>query len=205
MADSQNNTAVASKQVNIGSWISRGWDIVTADMGSFLLLGLIYIVILTVASSTVIGEWLVIGPLQVGIFYIIFEKMRGKPINIGDIAKGFNFFIAAVLSNILISIFSAIGFLLCIIPGLIIMALYIFAPPLIVEKNLDFWAAMEESRKVAKEHLFELTLFLFILALINLVGVLVCGIGIIFTLPLSFAAIAVGYDELIGVEKEQGE
>lgn len=205
MADSQNNTAVASKQVNIGSWISRGWDIVTADMGSFLLLGLIYIVIVTVASSTVIGEWLVIGPLQVGIFYIIFEKMRGKPINIGDIAKGFNFFIAAVLSNILISIFSAIGFLLCIIPGLIIMALYIFAPPLIVEKNLDFWAAMEESRKVAKEHLFELTLFLFILALINLVGVLVCGIGIIFTLPLSFAAIAVGYDELIGVEKEPGE
>ncbi len=203
MADSQHNTVVAAKQVNIGSWISRGWDIVMADIGSFLLLGLIYVAVIVVASGTVIGEWLVIGPLQVGLFYIIFEKMRGKPINIGDIAKGFNFFVAAVLSNILISVFSAVGFLLCIIPGLIVLALYIFTPALIVEKNLDFWAAMEESRKIVKEHLFEMTLFFFILSLINLVGLLLCGIGIIFTLPLSFAAVAVGYDELVGIEKDK--
>jgi len=201
MAEEKSGSAEVKQQLNLGSWISRGWDMITADMGPFLLLGLIYIAIIAVASGTVIGELLVIGPLQVGFFIIIFGKMRGNPINIGDIAKGFNFFVAAVLSNILIGVFSAVGFLLCIIPGIIVASLYIFTPAIIAEKNLDFWEAMEESRKLAKDHLFEMILFVIILAVINLIGFLLCGIGVIFTMPLTFAATAIGYDEMVGIEK----
>ena len=201
MADAKTQTTEQKKQPNLGSWISRGWDIISADIGTFLLLGLIYIVIVAIASSTVIGQFLVIGPLQVGLFFIIFEKIRGNPVSVGDIAKGFNFFVSAVLSSILIGVFSAVGFLLCIIPGIIVMALYIFTPVFILEKNLDFWEAMEASRKATKDHLFEMVLFVVILGLINFAGVLVCGIGVIFTLPLTYAAVAVGYNELVGISK----
>jgi uncharacterized membrane protein len=194
---------VEKKQINLGNWISRAWDMVTADLGSFIILGLIYVVIIAVTSGTVIGQFLVIGPLSVGLFYVIFEKMRGKDINVGDIAKGFNYFIAAVLSNILISLFAAIGFVLCIIPGIIVVALYIFAPAFIVEKKHDFWEAMEASRKVVMEHLFELILFAIILGAINFVGALACGIGVIFTVPLSFAAMAIAYDDLVGIEEPE--
>lgn len=204
MADAQPTVTEVKHTPNLGSWISKGWDIITADVGTFLLLGLIYVVIVAIASSTVIGEFLVMGPLQVGIFLIIFEKMRGNPTTIGDIAKGFNFFVAAALSSILISVFSAVGFLLCIIPGIIVAALYVFTPAIIAEKNLDFWQAMEESRKMVKDYVFEMVLFVVILGLINFVGALLCGIGVIFTLPLTFAAVAVGYDELAGIRKEEG-
>ncbi len=202
MAESKKNTEASKAQINLGSWISRGWDMISADLGSFILLGLIYVAIIGIASSTVIGEFLVIGPLQVGLFIVIFSKMRGNPVNIGDIAKGFNFFVAAVLSNILIGVFSTIGFLLCIIPGIIVVALYIFTPAFIAEKNLDFWEAMEASRNLAKEHLFEMVLFVIILGLINIAGFLLCGVGLLFTLPLTYAATAIGYDELVGIEKK---
>ena len=82
------------------------------------------------------------------------------------------------------------------------MALYIFTPAFIAEKNLDFWEAMEASRNLAKEHLFEMVLFVIILGLINIAGFLLCGVGLLFTLPLTYAATAIGYDELVGIEKK---
>lgn len=201
MAENEAVQSAEKKDINIGNWISRAWDMVTEDLGSFIILGLIYSVIIGVTSGTVIGEFLVIGPLSVGFFFVIFEKIRGKDINIGDIAKGFNFFVAAVLSNILISIFTGIGFVFCIIPGIIIAALYLFAPAFIVEKKLDFWEAMEASRKLVKDHLFEMILFSIILGIINFVGALVCVVGLLFTIPLTFAAMAIAYDDLVGVER----
>ncbi|MBN1482436.1 hypothetical protein EH223_10385 [candidate division KSB1 bacterium] len=192
------------KQVNLGNWISRAWDMVTVDIGNFIILGLIYVVVIAITSGTVIGELFVIGPLSVGFFFVVFEKIRGKDVNIGDITKGFNYFVAAVLSNILVSFFVIIGFIFCIIPGFIIAALYLFTPAFIVEKNLDFWEAMEASRKLVMNHLFEIVIFALILGLINFVGLLLCGIGVIFTVPLTFAAMGIAYDDLVGIEKSEG-
>lgn len=200
MAESDDAVVQVENKINIGNWISRAWDMVTADLGAFLILGLIYVAIIAVTSSTVIGELFVIGPLTVGFFYVVFQKIRGAEINVGDIAKGFNFFIAAVLANILVGIFTAIGFVLCIIPGFIITALYVFTMPFILEKNYDFWQAMEASRKAVTPHLFEMIIFIILLALINLVGAIICGIGLIFTVPLTLAATAIAYQDLIGLE-----
>lgn len=204
MAEKQAEQAVERQQVNMGDWISRAWDMVTADLGPFIILGLIYLVIVGVTSSLVIVEFVVLGPLAVGFFLVVFEKIRGREVNIGDIAKGFNYFVPAVLSNILITVFTVIGFVFCIIPGFIIAALYLFTPAFILEQKLDFWEAMEASRKVVMQHLFELIIFVIILGLINLVGALLCGIGLVFTIPLTFAAMGLAYDDLVGIEKTEG-
>lgn len=200
MPEEQGNVEQA-KQINIGTWVSKAWDLVTADLANFLILGLIFAVIVGVAATTAIGQFLVIGPLSVGFYLIIFKRMRGEELNVGDIAKGFNYFVPSVLANILISAFVAIGLALCIIPGLLIAALYLFTYAFILEQKLDFWEAMEASRKVLKDHLFEMTIFVLLLGLINFVGVLLCGIGVIFTIPLTTAATAIAYDDLVGIDK----
>ncbi len=192
-------TVKTNAQVNIGNWISRGWDMTFSDIGPIILISFIYLVVIAVASSTLIGEFVVIGPLNVGFFFLFFQKIRGEKIEIGDIGKGFNFFAAAVLSHIIISFFISIGFIFCIIPGIIVSALYIFTPALIVEKNLDFWQAMEASRKIVSHYLFEMSIFVIVLGFINLLGVLLCGVGVLISIPLTFGAMAAAYDELIGL------
>lgn len=189
-------------KVNMGNWISKAWDILFSDIGYFILLALVYILVVSVASATVVGEFIIIGPLAVGLYYVAFKKMQGKSIQIGDISKGFNFFAAAVISNILITIFVAIGFTFCIIPAIVITALYMFTPAFILDKKLDFWNAMEASRKVAQKHLFELTVFVLVLGIINLLGVLLCLVGVFVTFPLTLLAIAIAYDELVGIETD---
>lgn len=197
-----NNTDAKIPQANIGNWISRAWQIVSADLTTFVLLGLIYLAIIGVAATTVIGGFLVAGPLSVGFFLIVFNRMRGKPINIGDIAKGFDYFIPAVLSSILVSAFSGIGFVFCIIPGIIVAALYLLTPAFILEKKLDFWEAMEASRKASSGHVFELVIFVLLIGLINLLGVLTCVVGLLITVPLTFVATALAYDDLVGITRE---
>ena len=203
MTESVNQTQTpASKSINMGGWISQAWNMVFSEFGPILLLSIIYLVALTVASSTVIGTFVLGGPLTVGFFYALFRKIKGQPVQVGDIGKGFNFFVASLLSYILISFFTSIGFLLCIIPGFIVTALYIFTPAFIADKNMDFWEAMEASRKLVSQHLFEMVIFTLVLILISIAGILLCGIGLFITTPLCFAAIVIAYNELVGIETE---
>ena len=183
-------------QVNMGKWLSEAWNLVNQDFGFYILTALIYIGVIAILSSTVIGEFIVIGPLTVGYFYILIRKIRKQETQIGDLSKGFSYFAAAVISNILIILFSAIGFSLCIIPGIVVSALYMFTPIFIFEKNMDFWQAMEASRKLATKHIFELSVFALLLSLITIVGVLACLVGLLITIPLCFAAIAFAYNDL---------
>ena len=190
-------------EINISKWIMNGWDLVMKDFGNFLLLSLIYVVLLTLAFSTWIIGLILAGPLTAGFFYIIFNRIRGKEFYMGDIAKGFEVFVAAVLADILISVFVGIGLALLIIPGIIISALYMFAIPLIMEKKMDFWQAMEYSRKLVSKNLFELSIFMLVLYILLFIGVLLLLVGFFVALPIVFAAIAYAYSDLIGLEEPE--
>ncbi len=199
MENVQNRTASA----NVGSWFSRGWEMISADLSTFILLALIYLAVIAVASSTVVGGFLVSGPLTVGFMRILFDRMRGKPIVIGDLARGFDDFLAAVLSSIVISAFTALGTLFCIIPGLVAAAWFILTPAVIAEKHLDFWQSMEASRLAVQGHTFEVVVFIILLAVVNLAGALACFVGLLVTVPLSFAATACAYDDLVGINRAE--
>jgi len=187
--------------INMSRWISKSWDLVFSDLGNFVLLTLIYVLVIAVISATIVGEILVIGPLTVGFYIAINKKIKGAKFEINDLGKGFQFFVAALLSSIIISFFISIGFILLIIPGIVISALYMFTPLFIAEQNLDFWEAMEASRKLVMKNIFDLTVFVFLLYIINFVGILLCGIGLLITIPLCYTAIAFAYDQLVGIKE----
>ncbi|HEX9973164.1 MAG TPA: hypothetical protein VGD14_13920 [bacterium] len=190
-----------SGTVNMTKWITSGWDLVVSDFGQFVLLSVIYLILLTIAFSTLIIGFILAGPLTVGFFYIIFNRIRGNPIKIDDIAKGFDFFLAAILADLLISAFTMIGFTFLIIPGIVVSALYMFAFPLIIDKKMDFWEAMETSRKVVMKNIFELSIFMLILYIFLFIGMLSLLVGLIVALPFVLAAIAFAYIDLIGLEQ----
>ena len=202
--DTQNNaSAYPPNPVTISKWVSEGWQLVSSDMLFFFLLGLIYsgILALLARASYGLGYLLLDGPLRVGLFYIIFLKLRGQPADIGQIGKGFEYFIPAVLANLVITLFVGLGFFFCIIPGLVLAAFYQFTLPFILEKKADFWQAMEASRKLVSDHLFEFVLFVLIQGLILLAGALVCLIGLCIAIPVCLAATAAAHRDLVGLSE----
>jgi uncharacterized membrane protein len=179
-----------------GEWIGAGWDIVKADIGNYVLIALVFVV-LNGAVPLILQ-----GPLIAGFHIYCLKRMLGRQAEFADLFKGFNFFIPALVASIVISLFAFAGTLLCIIPGLVITAMYKFTYLFIVDKRMDFWPAMQASHAVVKNDYFGFTMFLLLMALVNILGALCCIVGILVSIPVTIAAITVAYRDLVGFDPQ---
>lgn len=186
------------REVTIGKWINEGWKMVQADFWNFVLLTLIYVLVIGVVKQ--IGIFLC-GPLTYSYYYIILQRMRGQRFDIGDLTKGFYNFIPAFLAGLLIWLFSSLGLILCIIGAFVVWGMYSFTYLLMIEKNLGFWDAMEESRKLIWPNIAGFTLLSLVGFLLLLFGIIMCCIGVLVTIPIYFCAVACAYRDWIGLSE----
>jgi len=178
-------------------YIKQAWNIYMEDLAPFLLVWLILSIVHSVAFS------LLFGPMMCGMMYITLKKLRGEKIEIADGFKGFENFGYTFLAGIVFTVIVAIGTIFLIIPGLIFAALFIYMFPFMIDKKMDFEQAFKASIDLVKDNLFEHILFLLVVVLIGMSGIIICGIGVIFTMPLAYIAVGVAYYNLIyPVEKE---
>ncbi|WP_404786598.1 hypothetical protein [Altericista sp. CCNU0014] len=85
------------------------------------------------------------------------------------------------------------------IAGAIITLFYSLTVPFIVARKMTFWPAMEASRKVIAKQWPLWILLGILLSLINVVGLLFCGLGLLFTSPLTACVIAAAYERIVGL------
>ena len=190
-------TAPTGIKATPGKWIGEGWELVKADMGTYVLISLIFFLLN--------GVPFIQGAMIAGFHIYTMKKIMGRPAEFGDLFKGFNFFIPTLVAAILIGLFTFLGTLLCIIPGLVVAAMYKFTYLFIVDKRMDFWPAMEASHAVVKNDYFGFTMFLLLAVLVNLLGALCCVVGLLVSIPVTFAAITVAYREIVGFDQRTAD
>ncbi len=125
-----------------------------------------------------------------------------------EIAKLFDItdIIAPILvAGILVSLATGLGFIACIIPGVIMALGFSMYTPLLVDQKADAIDSIKRSWEACKPHLGALFLLFFVLGLINLAGLCACGLGLLVTYPLTQIAIALTYRNLFGVGRSEGD
>lgn len=139
------------------------------------------------------------GPMAAGMAYIILalRDRRTSAPEIGDLFKGFDYFLPSLLFVVCGLAVGALSSMLFQQFGSIVSLLFntvtYFTIYLIVDQRRDFWPAITESYEVVK-HNFLLFLGLAVVgALISVAGVLACCIGMVFTLPFYQALAATTY------------
>jgi len=177
-----------------GRWIGAGWSMVQADLGNIVLISLVFVLLS--------GVPLIQGALIAGFHLYFVKRLMNRPAEFADLFKGFNVFIPTLVASIIIGLFVFGGTLLCIIPGLVVAAMYKFTYLFIIDKRMDFWPAMQASHNVVRNDYFGFTMFLILMALVNLLGALCCIVGILVSVPVTFAAITVAYQELVGFDPQ---
>jgi uncharacterized membrane protein len=103
------------------------------------------------------------------------------------------------LFSLVAQLLFGVGLALCLVPGIYLAVCWFgFGPLLVMDKKLDFWPAMELSRKVVTKHWWSF----FGLALVNLLimaaGILACGIGIFISMPIIAATTVYAYQDIFG-------
>jgi len=185
----------ATVQVRAGHWVGEGWRLVKPDLGTFILLALV-LGVLSAAVPVILQ-----GPLLAGFYIFTMKKLAGRRTEFADLFKGFNFFVPTLVASLLMGLLVTLGIFLCIVPGLVIAAMYSFTYLFIVDKRMDFWPAMQASHAVVRRDYAGFTLFLLLLFLVNLLGLLCCFVGIFVSMPVTYAAIAVAYKDLVGLDE----
>ena len=147
-----------------------------------------------------------VGPaLIMGNFIVCAKLLQNHTPKFSDFFLGFRFFIPLLLTAMVGGALTGIGLLLLIIPGIYLMVSYLFASCLVVDRRLDFWPALELSRRTVQPQWFSLFAFLLLLILLNLVGAALLLIGLLVSVPLTGCAVTVAYADLFGLQSDYSE
>ena len=128
-------------------------------------------------------------PLIVGVIMLAINYTRGERIAFNSIFNYYHLTGKLALAGLLVYIMSVIGFVLLILPGIYLSIAYVFTLPLIADKGMGVWDAMELSRKAVTKHWFKVFGLFFLLSLIMTLGALALGIGLIWAVPLLFVTL----------------
>jgi uncharacterized membrane protein len=110
--------------------------------------------------------------------------------------KAFHPFKKYFLARLLAGVVVLAGFLLLVIPGIILSLLLSFVALIVIDKQLDPIDALKESARITKGNLLKLLLLSFLILLINILGLLVLVVGLLVTTPISILAMVHAYRTL---------
>ena len=175
--------------MDIGKYLSESWKIVSSDYLTWILAALLLI---SGGNTIPIILW---SPLVVGFCIMFLKAAQGDRVQLDDVKGGFERFFDAILACILVAIIVAVGLILLVIPGILFATWYMYTPVVMADKKCGFSEAMSESKRIAKKNFWG-SLFLGItFVIINVVGFILLVVWLL-TIPLTFGALILGYEEL---------
>lgn len=188
------------RSLDVGAILTEAWSLLMRDLGLYVAATLVHtaIVLVTCGLGIVFA-----GPLFGGLIVIAFKGMKDKETTFDDTFAGFRFFGSLLLLSLVAMVLIFLGLLLCVLPGLYLFVAWIFAPFLIVDRDVDFWDAMGQSMRVVNENLGSVLLVVLVACVINALGGLVV-LGFLVTQPLMITALAATYRRLFGLSQGAG-
>jgi uncharacterized membrane protein len=85
---------------------------------------------------------------------------------------------------------------------MVVSMLFSFTYPLIIDRKLGGVQAVQTSFKAVLANFWGLLGVLALNALLGMVGVILCYVGVFFVLPLIFAGLAIAYRQVFGLAEE---
>ncbi len=154
----------------------------------------------------IVGEliyaWITL-PVAMGLFAISLDRVAGGEVSNDRLFLFFPQATRLVVTTVLMTLLIFVGYVLLIIPGLYLSVAYLFVLPLLVQRELGMLDALEVSRKAITHRWFTVLGILLVLALINVIGAIPLGIGLIWTIPWTMLAMGVMYQRIFVGDSRQ--
>ena len=169
--------------IDLGKCLSDGFEDLTRNP-LFTIVGFL---VITLVNGLTCG--LIAGPLIVGFWRGIEKDRAGGRAEIGDIFSAFDRFLPSFLVSLLGGLAAGIGSLLCIIPGLLIAPIVPIGLYLVHRGETDGLNALSRAFEILKANLWMAALTTFILYLVGSLGVLLCYVGMLASMPITLGGL----------------
>ncbi|MEK7665817.1 MAG: hypothetical protein AAB337_02990 [Patescibacteria group bacterium] len=189
----------------------QAWQLVKKDWKFFATLSLVVVLVYGISQflieffkqdAPLLGILLTIISLviytilEMGFITIGLNALDGKPKKIADLFRTTKPFWAFIAMSTLYSLMVLIGSFLLILPGIYLYVMGSMAGPLLLERKLGPIEAIKQSFRITKGHFWKLLWFSIVLTLINILGVLLLGVGLLLSMPVTLIALLSVYRKL---------
>ena len=188
-------TAVSTHSSNgysIGKVISNAF----ADLKSNFQTHVVATLLTSIIGGFAFG--LLVAPLQVGYMKLEDKFHAGQSATFTDIFKGFDHFVPALVAFLISAVITGIGFLFCIIPGLVLMPLIPVSLYLVSQGENDGVQAVQRAWGCLKSNWLMAMITMIVLSALGSLGIIFCFVGIFLTLPLVYIGSYHMAKELVG-------
>jgi|SRR5665213_72382 len=158
-------------ELRLGECLAAGWSFLAANAGFvagavFLTwtINLAFVLISIVVPLLGPVAYLCFNGVIMGGFYLAcLRRMRGEAVPPTEVFSGFKVaFAQLLLAGLISSLLTEFSVCFLILPAIYLTVAWVFALPLVADKKLFFWSAMELSRKVVTRVWFQVLALLLI-------------------------------------------
>lgn len=150
------------------------FETTTSSFGVGGILAMIVIYLVLFVGIIYLSAAMITGALRVADGESVSVATFLKPERLGPV----------IGTGILVGLITAVGLVLCVIPGLIAIFLLQFAIFFVIDKRLSPTAAMSASSQLARSSVSNSLLTLIVAYVLSYVGALLCYVGLVVTWPL---------------------
>lgn len=211
------------QRLDVGTAISYGWNKFSENVGPFIMLvigvfvaifvvslisqlalipaingdngsGFLFLIGFAVAMFLQVAVAIIV---QAGIYRAGLGVTQGRAPSFSMFTESTNIG-AYVLTAIVVALGAMVGYVLCIIPGIIWLFFTTFAPLRALDKGEGPGDAIKGSIDMVKNNLGQVFLILLVSYLVYLAGALLCGIGLLVSIPVALIAVCWTYRVING-------
>jgi hypothetical protein len=173
-SDWANRILAREAQLRLGECLRSGVSFLKANAAFVVLAVSITWVLKLTAFIPIIGgilHLLLGGVIMGGLYLACLRRLRGERVSVGAVFDGFRLcFVQLMLAGAISSLLTQLGLICCLLPGLFLLVAWVFVPVLVADKGLEFWSAMELSRKIVTRVWFQVFLLIVVVFLPFIVG-----------------------------------
>lgn len=186
-------------KLDFGAALSRGLDLLKSDYWTFVGITLVMTLVIAAANFIPLAGLLLNGLLTGGLQLYFVRKLRQERPELGDCFVGFSSMTGAlILGGLVATLLTLLGLVCLILPGIYLAVAYLFTYVLILDHKIDFWPAMEVSRRIITANWFMMFLLVIVAAILSALGTVLLIVGVVLTAPFFYAVFAAAYEQLVG-------
>ncbi len=181
----------------VGECLGRGWELWLKHFWQIVLASLLFFAVSMAFAFVPFGSLIFGGVLSAGLFHYALRLLHDGDALISDLFAGFSEALGPlILAGIVVSLLTMVGIICLILPGIYLAIAWTLTYPLVLEKKLPFWTAMEVSRRVISRNWWRMLLLMIVAVLLSMLGVVALVIGVFLTMPIGICVLACAYDSL---------
>ncbi len=146
-------------------------------------------------------NWIINFFISIGLLNIALSYAYDKTAIISNFTTTMNKYLKTFVAGLLFALILYIGFILLIIPGIIILLRYQYCTLFILKYDTGIIDSFKLSAKLTEGNRMDLFVFGIVSILFGLLGVIACGIGIYVTYPIAIACWVYTFYRLIQAKK----